>query len=138
MRICDNPNSMRDTAVITCGSRSIRHSRSAQILRRVPQTNRDLASATFGTQYRPTEFLMRTLRRLLTLRVTSDSNAIRFGQYACYLAAPAVMGTSITAVARFSESPSEVLLGVLGGSSVALLLVILGMVMPLSLPGSDS
>jgi len=54
------------------------------------------------------------------------------------MAAPAVMVASISAVARLSESPSEILLGVLGGSAVALLLVILGMVMPLSQLRSDS
>ncbi len=81
---------------------------------------------------------MRKLQRLLTRRVTSDVTVVRFGQCACFLAAPVVMATSITAVARFSDSPSEILLGVLGGSAVALLLVILGMVMPLSLLRSDS
>lgn len=68
----------------------------------------------------------------------SDAALARFGQFACFIAGPTVMILGLNAVSRLAATPGEVVLGVLGSSSVALLLVLLGLVLPLTVDGARS
>ena len=75
---------------------------------------------------------MTRLRRLLQRRVTSDAAVARFGQLACFAAAPAAMVAALRGTVRLASTPGEVFLGVLGGSALALLLLLVGLVLPLT------
>ncbi len=63
-------------------------------------------------------------------RVVSEAKVVLVVQLACYVVAPAALLLSIHASIRLASTPMEVVFGVLGGSIVALLLVVLGMVLP--------
>jgi len=76
---------------------------------------------------------MTRLRGLFRRSIASDATAVRLVQFACFAAAPALLIASLFTVARLAATPAEVLLGVLASSAVALLLVILGLILPLSL-----
>jgi hypothetical protein len=78
---------------------------------------------------------MSRLRRLVDRRVASDALVLRLAQGACFAAGPALLVVALLAVARLAATPGEVLLGVLGGAAAALLLVVLGMVLPLAARG---
>ena len=72
------------------------------------------------------------MARLLNLRICTDSFAVRIVQAVCFIAGPVILLAALAAVAKFASSPFEVLIGVLAGSTVALLVVLLGFVMPLA------
>ena len=75
---------------------------------------------------------MSLLKRLVALRVTTDALDIRVGQALCFSAAPALLVVALAGLARLAGSPGEVFLGVLGRLTVALLLVVLGLLVPLA------
>lgn len=77
-------------------------------------------------------------RRLLDRRVVSDALAVRVAQGACFAAGPALLLISLRASARLAGTPGELLLGVLAGASVALLLVLMGLVLPLAARGPSA
>jgi len=81
---------------------------------------------------------MSRLRRILAQRVTSDATAARLGQFACFVAGPAILVVGLRALPRFAATPGEVFLGVLGSSAVALLLIVMGLVLPLAQGKADS
>lgn len=70
--------------------------------------------------------------RLVRMRVVSEGGVARALQMACFAASPALLLVALRATARLAGSPGEVLLGVLGASAVALLLVALGLLVPLA------
>lgn len=81
---------------------------------------------------------MPDLRRLLGRRVASDTTVIRLVQIASFAAAPAVMAAALRGAVRLAATPGEVFLGVLAGSALALLLTVLGLVLPLALSEADA
>ena len=75
---------------------------------------------------------MSLYKRLVAMRVTTDAFDIRVGQALCFVAAPVLLVVALIGLARLAASPGEVFLGVLGSVTVALLLVVLGIVLPLA------
>lgn len=75
---------------------------------------------------------MSRLRRILDWRLTSEATAARIGQLACFAAGPAVLVVALRALPRFAATPGEMFLGVLASCAVALLLVVMGLVLPLA------
>jgi hypothetical protein len=73
---------------------------------------------------------MSRIASALSVPVIADSLVVSAARLACFAAGPAVFLLSFRAVARLASTPGEVLLGVLGGTSLALLLVILGLLLP--------
>jgi hypothetical protein len=71
-------------------------------------------------------------RRLLGRRVASEDLVVRVAQGACFAAGPALLLVALRAVARLAGTPGEALLGVLAGVVAALLLVLIGLVLPLA------
>lgn len=71
-------------------------------------------------------------RGLLRRRLTSDATIARVVQALCFAAGPAVLIVALRALPRFAGTPFEVFLGVLASSAVALLLVVLGLLVPMS------
>jgi hypothetical protein len=80
---------------------------------------------------------MATLWRKLQGRVASDAAVAAIGQLACFAAAPAVMVLALLGTVRFAGTPGEIFLGVLGSAGLALLLVILGLLLPLGVRKTD-
>ncbi len=80
------------------------------------------------------------LRTWLSRPVATDAAIARLVQAACFLAAPALMIAGVSASARLGTTPGAILLGVLASGAVALLLVILGVVLPLAVtrPTTDA
>ena len=74
---------------------------------------------------------MSALRHWLRTPLASDAAVATIGQLACFAAAPAVMILSLLGTVKFAATPFEVFLGVIGSSGLALLLVILGLLLPL-------
>jgi hypothetical protein len=64
------------------------------------------------------------------LRVVSDGSITRIARACCLVAAPAALLAALRGAARLGSTPGEIFLGVLGGSCLSLLLVILGLVLP--------
>jgi hypothetical protein len=75
---------------------------------------------------------MTRLLGMFRWRIASDLTVVRLVQFACFAAAPALLIAALFALARLAATPGEVFLGVLASSAVALLLVILGLVLPLT------
>lgn len=71
-------------------------------------------------------------RELAGVRVTSDRLAVQVARLLCFAAAPALLILALRGVVRLAATPGEILLGVLAGGSLALLLVVLGLVLPLA------
>lgn len=76
---------------------------------------------------------MSRLRRLLHWKITSDATVVRIVQMACFVTAPALLILSLTSVTRFATTPGEVFLGVLASSTLALLMTIMGLLLPMTL-----
>ena len=74
---------------------------------------------------------MNAIRRLAAWRVSSDSTALAVVQMACFLVAPFVLALAMIVTQRWATTPGEILLGLLGGSALAVQFVLLGMVVPL-------
>ena len=75
---------------------------------------------------------MATLKRILQYRLVSDSVTANLGQYVCFAAAPALFVMAIRGITRMATTQAEILIGVLASSAVALLLVIMGLLLPLA------
>ena len=75
---------------------------------------------------------MSRLLRVLGWQLSSESLDIRLGRWLCYAAAPAVLIVTGLRLTQLSVSQGEALLGYLASTAVALLLVILGIVLPLA------
>ncbi len=75
---------------------------------------------------------MSALNRILRQHLASDATVSRIGQLACFAAAPALLVVALSGLTRFASTPGEVFLGVLASSAVALLLVLMGLVLPLA------
>jgi hypothetical protein len=81
---------------------------------------------------------MSRLWSILLRPVVSDTTAIRLGQFACFAAGPIVLVLALYGVSRYAATPDEVFLGVLASSAVALLLVVMGLVLPLARGKADA
>ncbi len=80
---------------------------------------------------------MSVVRRLVGLRIMSEWTAARVAQWICFAAGPILMVIAIGAVTRVARTPWEVLMGVLMSSVAALVIVIMGMIVPLTVQGRD-
>jgi hypothetical protein len=78
---------------------------------------------------------MSLFRRIIGMRVSSESLDVQVGRSVCFAAGPALLLVALGGLARLSFTPAEAFLGVLASLAVALLLVILGMVLPLARTG---
>jgi hypothetical protein len=72
------------------------------------------------------------------MRVSSEGLDVRVGKWVCFAAGPALLVVALGGLARLSLTPGEGFLGVLASVAVALLLVILGMVLPLAHKGAPT
>jgi hypothetical protein len=79
---------------------------------------------------------MALFRRIWELRVSSERFDVRLGQWVCFAAGPALLVVAVSGLAQLSPTPAEAFLGVLAGVAAALLLVILGIVLPLAQAGA--
>jgi hypothetical protein len=70
--------------------------------------------------------------RVLQTRLSSERFDVRLGQLVCFGAAPALLVVAFVGLGRLALTPGEAFIGVLGSVAVALLLVILGIVLPLA------
>jgi hypothetical protein len=75
---------------------------------------------------------MSLFRRVLGVRLSSAGLDVRLGQLLCFAAGPALLIVALGGLARLSLTPGEAFIGVLASVAVALLLVILGIVLPLA------
>ena len=74
---------------------------------------------------------MLTLPRILNMRIARDAKVAGIAQIATFIAAPLVMILGVRGTVRFATTEFEVFLGVLASGGLALLLVILGLLLPL-------
>ena len=70
--------------------------------------------------------------RVLEKRLSSARFDVRLGQLLCFAAGPALLVVALVGLGRLALTPSEAFIGVLASVAVALLLVILGIVLPLA------
>jgi len=70
--------------------------------------------------------------RVLQMRLSSERFDVRLGQLLCFAAGPALLVVALVGLGRLEVTPGEAFVGVLASVAVALLLVILGMVLPLA------
>jgi hypothetical protein len=75
-------------------------------------------------------------RRVLGFRVSPPWLDVRLGQGVCFLSAPVLLGVTPRAISRLATTPAEAFLMVQACLSTALLIVILGMVLPLAQRGA--
>jgi hypothetical protein len=75
---------------------------------------------------------MSRLLRVARLRLCSDATAIRLTQGFCFAAAPVLLFTAWTVVARHASTTGEIINGLLASSAVTLLVVVLGLALPLA------
>ena len=73
--------------------------------------------------------------RVLQMRLSSERFDVRLGQLLCFTAGPALLVVALVGLARLALTPGEAFIGVLASVAVALLLVILGIVLPLAAKG---
>jgi len=71
---------------------------------------------------------MHRLTRLVGLRLTSEGLDARVLQAACFVAGPAVLVVGLQAVGRMASTPGEAINGTLAAGSLAVILVVLGLV----------
>lgn len=81
---------------------------------------------------------MSWLRGVLTRRISSEAFDVRLGQFACFAAGPVLLVVAFGGLARLARTPGEASLGVLASLAVALLLIVLGLVLPLAQQGRGS
>ena len=75
---------------------------------------------------------MSLFRGALGMRLSSERFDVRLGQLLCFAAGPALLVVAIGGLASLALTPGEAYLGVLASVAVALLLVMLGIVLPLA------
>jgi hypothetical protein len=66
------------------------------------------------------------------MRLSSAKFDVRLGQLLCFAAGPALLVVALVGLGRLAVTPGEAFIGVLASVAVALLLVILGIVLPLA------
>jgi hypothetical protein len=66
------------------------------------------------------------------MRVSSEGLDVRLGSLLCFAAGPVLLVVALSGLARLSLIPGEAFLGVLASAGLALLLVILGIILPLA------
>ena len=81
---------------------------------------------------------MKRLHALLSWNVCSNAKVFRLFQSAAYLAAAGVFLACLFAMARFANSPFDVLIGLITSSILAIGLVTLGVVIPLAADSLNS
>ncbi len=81
---------------------------------------------------------MTRARQVFGRRLASGATVARITQGACFVAGPAILIVSLRILPKFAGSPGEIFLGVLSSSAVALLLVVMGMVLPIPQGSSDA
>lgn len=74
------------------------------------------------------------IRRVMGWQLTSQAFDVRISQRACFAAAPAVLALAVYKLTQLSLSQAEFIIGLLASIAVALLLVILGFLLPLADP----
>lgn len=75
---------------------------------------------------------MSTLSRILGWRIGTDASDVRLGQALCFAAAPTVLVLAFRKLSELPISESEAVIGMLASMAVALLLVVLGLILPLA------
>jgi hypothetical protein len=75
---------------------------------------------------------MSRLLRILRWRVGTEASDARLQQWLCFAAAPTVLVLAANKLAELPLSEGEAVIGWLASATVALLLVILGLVAPLA------
>jgi hypothetical protein len=75
---------------------------------------------------------MSRLRRVLNWRLSSEGFDVRVAQLLCFVAGPLVLVVALSALPRFAATRGEIFIGVLASSAVALLIVLMGLVLPLT------
>jgi hypothetical protein len=75
---------------------------------------------------------MATLQRILRFRIVSDASAAVWGQYLCFAAAPALLIVAIRGITRMATTQAELLIGILASAAVAMLMVNMGLLLPLT------
>ena len=75
---------------------------------------------------------MSLFQRVLGMRLSSERFDVRLGQLLCFAAGPALLVVALVGLGRLALTPGEAFIGVLASVAVALLLVILGIVLPLA------
>ena len=78
---------------------------------------------------------MSPFRRVLGMRLSSERFDVRLGQLLCFAGCPALLVVALGGLERSALTPGEAVIGVLASVAVALLLVILGIVLPLAAKG---
>jgi hypothetical protein len=68
----------------------------------------------------------------LEKRLSSERFDVRLGQLLCFAAGPALLVVALVGLGRLALTPGEAFIGVLASLAVALLLVMLGIVLPLA------
>jgi hypothetical protein len=66
------------------------------------------------------------------MRVSSEGFDVRLASWLCFAAGPVLLVVALSGLARLSLTPGEAFLGVLASAGLALLLVILGIILPLA------
>jgi hypothetical protein len=80
---------------------------------------------------------MSWVQRVLSARFSPEVFDVRFGQFACFAAGPALLVVALYGLAEHALTPSEALIGVLASVSVALQLITLGLLLPLTHKGGS-
>ena len=76
--------------------------------------------------------VMSLFQRVLGMRLSSERFDVRLGQLLCFAAGPLLLVVALGGLARLALTPGEAFIGVLASLAMALLLVILGIVLPLA------
>ena len=75
---------------------------------------------------------MTLIGRILRYPVSSDSADTLFGQWAAYVAGLVTLVLALLAVSKVAESSGELVIGILVSLALALQLVLLGLLVPLT------
>src|SRR5262249_27637472 len=76
--------------------------------------------------------VMSVFPRVVQRRLSSERFDVRLGRLLCFAAGPALLVVALVGLGRLALTPGEAFIGVLASVAVALLLVILGIVLPLA------
>ncbi len=75
---------------------------------------------------------MSRLRRLAGLRLASDASYATFVQMMCFVLGPVLLIVATWTVARLASTPGEVVAGLLGAGNLAFVVIMMGMIVPLT------
>ena len=75
---------------------------------------------------------MSRLRRLAGTRLASDVAFANFAQMMCFVLGPVLLVIATWTVARLASTPGEVVAGLLGAGNLALVVIVMGLIVPLA------